>query len=128
MKKFFILLFAIIIGCSVYGDNEPKAVKVSWIPNPEEQNVIHYEIYWWQGDDTLSWSIPNMSYVGLVAHQVGADTLWHTGYIFSYDYIRAGAIAVNINSVKSGTGLSNFEYYHLLFGPSAPNVGRVEEE
>ena len=119
-KKVLILMFAVVVGCSVYGDNEPRGVKVSWDQNSDNEGVTHYEVYWWQGDDTLSWNIPSTNYVGDVPHIAGADTAFYSGYQFSYNYIRAGAIAVDGLGRKSTMGLSDFESYHYLFGPSAP--------
>ena len=128
LKIIFGIFLMVLFGCVIYGDNSPRGVKLIWDQNPDAESVVSYEVYFWQGDDTLSWSIPGMSYSGIVAHLVGADTAFFVGYQFSYNYIRGGVIAVDNLGRRSGMGYSDFVGYYVLFGPSVPGSVRVLEE
>jgi len=125
----FIGFFAPIIfltgfsGCDLQSDNEPKDVFGIWEPNPVNQSVTHYNVFWWQGDDTLSWSISNMVYQDSVLH-VDDDSLVTNPYTLMNDYVRFGVTAVN-SVGTSEMGLTVFYGYYDLFRPSTPQGQRV---
>jgi len=119
MKKLIILLFALMIGCNLQGDNDPKFLRLIWDPNPES-DMSHYEVFWWQGDDTLSWSLSVMTFQDTINHSFTADSIVSNLYVITYDYTRGGAKAVDSQGLKSKMGLSRFYSYAEFFAPSAP--------
>jgi hypothetical protein len=119
----FVLLSAILVQCSSFADNEAKDVKVCFLPNSPQEYVTHYEIYWWQDDDTTTFIQSDMTLIDTVIH-VQTDTLFSPNYSFYSNYIRAGAIAVNING-KSEMALTNFVNYFEFFSPKQPRLIRI---
>ncbi len=122
MRK-FLLVFLFIVGCDLQSDNEPKDIFGVWDANPETHAVIYYNVFWWQGNDTLDFAISNMVYQDSVLHIV-ADSLVSNPYSLFSDYVRFGCTATNLVG-ESEIGLSDFYSYYDLFRPSAPQGQRV---
>jgi len=123
MRK-LLLIFLFIIGCNLQGDNDPKFLKLVWDSNVEP-DVTHYEVFFWQGDDTLSWSIPNMALYESVNQ--APDSVVSSSYTITYNYIRGGAKAVDNQGLKSDMGLSRFYSYAEFFAPSSPVNVRIKK-
>ena len=120
----FILLLAMIFGWSALsGENDPRFLRLVWDANVET-DMSHYEVYFWQGDDSTAWSIPNMNAVGTVPHTV-ADSIISNQYVMTFNYIRGGAIAVDTQGLRSDMGYSRFYSYEELYAPSSPANVRV---
>ena len=117
---FLIFLFMGLLS----GENDPQFLRLVWDPNPET-DMSHYEVYFWQGDDTLSWSQTNMFYYETINHSFNADSLISNQYVITYNYIRGGAIAVDSSGLKSSMGLSRFYSYEEFFAPSPPSGIRI---
>jgi hypothetical protein len=107
-------------SCDIDGDNAPINVRLVFDANDPAEQVIRYEIYWWQGDDTTS----------IVLQKVGEspatpDSVVSAPYRFTYNYVKAGAIAVN-NEARSEMGVSRIYSYFEFQGPKAPDSLRIK--
>ena len=125
MKKLIVLLFAFIIGCNLQGDNNPLNLKAVWTPNPADQNVIQYCIYWWQGDDTTAFNVNDMVCSDSVAH-LQVDSLMSLPLAVTFNYVRAGATALSENGV-SPMALTRFYSYFEFAAPSSPENMRIKK-
>jgi len=125
MKKLIVLLFAFIIGCNLQGDNNPLNLKAVWTPNPADQNVIQYCIYWWQGDDTTAFNVNEMVCSDSVAH-FQVDSLMSLPLAVTFNYVRAGATALSENGV-SPMALTRFYSYFEFAVPSSPENMRIKK-
>lgn len=125
MKKSLVLILSLIFyfSCDLQSDNEPRDIYGVWDPNPAQENVTYYDVFFWQGNDTLGWSLSGMVARDSVLH-VDADSLVSGVYVFVNDYVRFGVVAVN-DVGESTMGLSDFYGYFNLFGPSTPQNLRV---
>ena len=123
MKKLILVLFAFVVGCNLQGDNNPMNLKAVWIPNPADQSVSQYCVYWWQGDDTTAFDINNMVCSDSVAH-LQVDSLVSNPHTVSFNYVCAGVTAMNEWGM-SGMGLTRFYSYFEFAAPSMPENVRV---
>lgn len=125
MKKLILLFISILLiaGCDVHGDNDPLDLRVVWDPNPPDQGVTRYEVYWWQGDDTTSWNISYMSMIDTVSH-ADEDSLVSPPFTVTFNFLKSGVKAVNDNGV-SDMGLTRFYSYFEFEEPSIPENIRV---
>ena len=127
MKKLIILLFALIISCNLIGDNPARELFVVWDPNIEA-DMSHYEVYWWQGDDTTGVTQANYVFYENVSHSFTADSIMSTGYLMTFNYITAGVLAVDSTGLKSTMAiLPRFYTYAEFFAPSSPANVRVKK-
>ncbi len=124
MKTLIIFLFALIfIGCDLRGDNDPLDLRLVFDANPPDQNVTHYEIYWWQGDDTLSWNPTYMSMIDTVPH-TDTDSIVSPPFTVTFNFLVAGATAVSAGG-RSALSFTRFYSYFEFAAPSPPENVRV---
>ena len=119
------VLILIIVFALLRGDNEPKNLRAVLTPNPSNQNVTHYLIYWYQTDDTTNFDINNMALVDTVAH-VDTLELESPYYQVVLNWVIVGARAVNEHG-QSPMGLSRFYSYFEFFAPSTPQGVRIKQ-
>jgi len=123
MKRLILVLFAFVVGCNLQGDNNPVNLKAVWTPNPADQEVSQYCVYWWQGDDTTAFDINNMVCSDSVAH-LQVDSLVSNPYTVSFNYVLFGVTAMNQWGM-SPMGLSKFYSYFEFAAPSMPENLRI---
>ncbi len=121
--KVILLTLALIVGCNVPADNDPKMVVGVFDPNPEI-DMSHYEIYWWQGNDTLNYS---MQYIQDIPHSFTADSIVTDSFQVVLNYVVFGAIAVDSSGQKSVRGNSRIYSYSEFFAPGTPQNLRINQ-
>jgi hypothetical protein len=107
-------------GCDIDGDNAPVNVKLVLDANDPAEQVIRYEIYWWQGDDTTSTVLQKVS-----ESLATPDSIVSNYYRITYNYVKAGAVAVN-NQARSEMGVSRIYSYFEFQGPQKPENLRIK--
>lgn len=125
-KKLVILLLALIIGCAIYGDNDPRPLRAVL----DQTGIVDgWFFYWWQGDDTLQFTLGNMAVYDTVMYDgilmdVPSDTMSQT-----YNYMMAGAKSFLVDNgvyTTSEITLSRFYAYHEFF-PVPPDSVRIKK-
>jgi hypothetical protein len=134
MKKFkwkhvlsgiILFILAILFSWNLQGDNDPRFLQLVFDSNTEA-DMSHYEIYWWQGDDTTGVTPANFVFSETINHSFTADSIMSTVYPMTYDYITGGVIAVDSTGLKSTMGIApRFYTYAEFFAPSSPANIRV---
>ena len=123
MKRLILVLFAFVVGCNLQGDNNPVNLKAVWTPNPADQQVSQYCVYWWQGDDTTAFDINNMVCSDSVAH-LQVDSLVSNPYTVSFNYVCVGITAMNEWGI-SNMAITRFYSYFEFTTPSIPENVRI---
>ena len=131
MKLLLILIVPLFFlmgceSCDLFPDNDPKNFRVIWNPNPPDQGVTHYSVYWYQTDDTTNFNLSDMSLMDTVPHSQ-VDSLVSPYYTIVLNYMRAGVVAHNDNGVST-MGLSRFYSYFEFEPPSVPSIRGIEKE
>lgn len=110
----------------------PDNAKLVFDSNPDEENVVYYVIYRWQGPDTLGFSVSLMDSLGMVNHINDVDTVVFKPFVVSDEWVTSGAIAVKFvqDTIKleSQMGLIQFYHYSDIFGPSTPGGGKLKKQ
>ena len=124
--KVILLTLALIVGCNVPADNDPKMVVGIFDPNPEA-DMSHYEIYWWQGDSDVGWNPTMLQYIQDIPHSFVLDSIMTDLFQVVLDYVAFGAIAVDLNNQKSDLGYSRIYSYSEFFAPGTPQNPRINK-
>ena len=122
-----LFLIFYMVGCDAQGDNDPKNVRAVWDPNPEP-DMSHYEVYWWQSDDSASFQgMFSLQYIENIAHILGSDSITSSYFQLSFDFVASGCVAVDSSGKKSGKAITRIYRYSEFFAPSRPDSLRIIE-
>lgn len=134
MKKYFLILliFVIWIGCNTHADNDPQQLRLFFTyPKTIQPDIQRFDVYYWQGDNPAVYDTSALALISTVdpaSFTSEDDSMYHylsDYFTVVYNYVGAGAKAVNDSGQVSDFGASSIHSYWQFFIPPAPEASKV---